>query len=456
MQNYGISPRTWPGLILAGLLLSAMSSPAAMAQASASLSTPGTTTSGEIGCAPSNNGTGHLVCGQFVGNTFQGVSWQAPAPPGGTLPNKAGVEASGKVDKTNTVALPSGQSEKFAPSCGPADDGTGSAVCMIMAVLSNETTDFYGISVYPPTSATPSPTLSLFSEPSSGTNKLTGTPVSALIGLPSCTAAGAAINGHGVVLCVLTVNSELFAIAFEPFSSTKTALTLLSSSTNYLGNPACAAAGFNTVAMCAIQQGSGLSGFAVSYSAAANSVSLVGSIKALGAASQAFTGSLSGPSCAVPNNVATPNTGTGTYPVTCTIVGSGATPNLFGITFDTQSVLTAYLALGTAPDAEADLGGWGNVISCSAPNVSGTDPTVACAANNLFASPASAAGLYAVKFDPRSGQKGALEGPFSQVPNGLNISCITLAIDANQITCGFTTGNANTDSTDAVNISFDP
>lgn len=421
-------------LALAGVLLIAIPSYPAMAQATASLSTPMPNAATSIGCAPSNNGTGHLVCGQFVGGAFTGVSWQAPAPPGGTLPNRPGIETSGKVDHTTTVSF-AGQTPS-APSCGPANDGSGSAVCMVTTRSTDGSANFFGVSFYPPTSAAPSPTLSLFS-----------TVAGATVSQPACTSAGAAINGHGVALCVLTTNGELVAIAFEPFSGTKTAVFLLSNPANFVGNPSCSSGGFNTTSMCAIQQGSGLSGFAVGYNPTANTVGLSAPITPLGSPSQPLADSAHSLSCAVPGNDPAPPIDIATYPVTCAILGQApqSTPflkPLLGITFDLTTTNTGYMPLGSSSGAS---------VSCTAPNVAGSSE-VACVALNLIT---TTSGLYAIKFDPRTKQQSPIEGPFP-VSNGIDISCITLAIDANQITCGVTTTSGRTLGTEGVNISFNP
>jgi hypothetical protein len=48
--------------------------------------------------------------------------------------------------------------------------------------------------------------------------------------------------------------------------------------------------------------------------------------------------------------------------------------------------------------------------------------------------------FYAVNFDPRTGQTSGLAGPFMPGINGEDLSCISLNIDTNQITCGGVTG----------------
>jgi hypothetical protein len=425
---------TSPFLFIAGMLLESASQPIS-AQGVTKFDTGGTTSSG-IACAPSNNGTGHLVCVQYIGSDIGGVSWEAPPAPGGS-------QAAGTIDHITPVAFASGQSAAFSPSCGSANDGTGTVNCVVYSRLPQvgvqaQPINAAGVGFYPPGSAAASPLLPLFSEPAS-----------ALVSLPTCTSADTNAPGsaHGVVLCAVAVNNQIYGVAFEPYTGTKTALTLLSPATGFSGNPSCASAPPSAVAMCAMEQGGGLTGFAFEYNAAGNKVSLVGSLQSLGA--NTFG---SDPSCAVPRNVTPPSGDGGAYAVTCAIVGSATTPNaLLGVTFDLQKAPTRYQTIATAPVGSSSSGFSGTwadrALSCASPNAGNPNNTIACVAQ---------AGLnfdlYAVNFDPRTAQTSGLAGPFAIDATGFNLSCISLNIDANQITCGATWRDGQLNGTGGFNI----
>jgi hypothetical protein len=97
MKKFKHAAAASPFFIVAGMFLQSVSQQAT-AQAITKFDTGGTTSTG-IACAPSNNGTGHLVCVQTIGSEIGGVSWEAPPAPGGN-------QAPGTVDHITPVALP--------------------------------------------------------------------------------------------------------------------------------------------------------------------------------------------------------------------------------------------------------------------------------------------------------------------------------------------------------------
>jgi hypothetical protein len=81
--------------------------------------------------------------------------------------------------------------------------------------------------------------------------------------------------------------------------------------------------------------------------------------------------------------------------------------------------------LGTAPDT----GQWGHSVGCAFSNDPNNLNLVTCAVLS------SSGAVYAIKFDPRLNQATGINGPFISGVNR-DLSCVTLAIDNNQITCG--------------------
>src|ERR1700723_1320637 len=99
-----------------------------------------------IACAPSNNGTGHLICAQNIGAEIGGVSWQAPPAVGGS-------GTAGTIDHITPVALASGQTTQNNPYCGSANDGSGNVNCIVYrknTSISGAPTNAVGIGFYPP------------------------------------------------------------------------------------------------------------------------------------------------------------------------------------------------------------------------------------------------------------------------------------------------------------------
>jgi hypothetical protein len=419
-------------LIVAGISLQFLSQPVA-AQTATSFDQPGTST-GAIACAPSNNGSGHMVCVQYIvgsgsSTSIGGVSWEVPPANGGNQP-------AGTLDFITAVAPPSGQSFGFVPSCAPANDNSGTADCIVYsrAGTSGAAVNILGIGFYPPTSAAASPLRALFT--------VSGSVVSSN---PSCTSANTKVGtpARGAAMCAIAVSGQIYGFAFEPYTNTATPMTLLSLETGFVGNPSCASAPGSAVAMCAMQQASGLTGFAFAYNPVNNTVGLVGSVQSLG--NNTFG---SDPSCAIARNVAAP-IGGGTYATTCGIVGSAVNPNpLLGITFDLKNAPTAYMTTATAPIGNLAFtsGTWQNRISCASPNAGGANNTIACVAiatTNFDA--------YAVNFDPRTGQTSAL---VNSSIGAAEPSCISINIDMNQVSCGALTVIASPPKTGGFNIAI--
>jgi hypothetical protein len=402
--------------------------------------TTGGVATGAVSCAPSGNGTGHMVCLEYsTAGLVIGLSWQAP--PG------AATETTGTV-VGDSLAQPSGV-PVGAPGCGPDLNGLGTTTCLVVS----ETTSGFalqGIAFYPPTdpqgtgTTTPSGFVTIATE-------LAGTH----IGNPSCASA----NSGGAVVCTININGQLYGVGLTPtingpqapqiptranpdtITLTASPLTLLLSGASVTGNPSCAAGdtGNQPVpVVCAVKEGNSLVGFALTYTTAA-----VASEDAISLGSMTFAGD---PSCAIPANG---QVGTTSFVATCGIV-SGTT--LFGLSFDpidaipassTSSRTTAFQSLGKAPDT----GSWTGSIGCAAikdlrrgvdpnlnhfPNASPNQNLISCAAIS------STDNIFEVTFDPRLPVSRGVAGPFGGNANA-NLSCLPLDIDLDNTYCGGTT-----------------
>jgi hypothetical protein len=405
---------------LAGAILIGLCQPVAAQTATL---TNGGVTAGAISCAPSNNGTGHMVCLEYsTSESLIGLSWQAP--PGATG------ETTDTVD-VDSLAAPGG-TLVGAPGCGPENDGLGTAACLVVSKTTSGSFTLQGIAFYPPTDdagkTTPSRLVTLATEPAD-----------AVIGNPSCTTAGAV----DAVVCAITINGQLFGIGFEPKNNINTALTPLLSGASVTGNPSCASAENDNAipAVCAVREGNSLVGFALTFTPPPTAAIAAEDAMPLG--SMAFVGD---PSCAIPANG---QVGATSFVATCGIV-SGAT--LFGLAFDPidaipssspSSHTTPFESLGSAPDA----GSWTGNLGCSGisdfrfgtptnanqfPNASPNQNLIGCAilssTNNVFEE----------SFDPRLPVSRGVVGPFGRNANA-TLSCILLAIDRDNIYCGGTT-----------------
>ncbi|MGB8842637.1 MAG: hypothetical protein WCC64_16380 [Aliidongia sp.] len=410
---------------LAVATLIGVSQPAA---AQTTILTSGGVATGAISCAPSNNGTGHMVCLEYsTSGSLIGLSWQAPPAAGGNT------ELVGKID-TVSLANPGG-TLVGAPGCGPENNNTGTIACLVVSKTSNGSFILQGIAFYPPAdiadTATPSGLVTLATEPAN-----------TVIGNPSCAAA----NIGGAVICAITINGELLGTGFEPktniFSApgntTTPALTPLLSS-NVTGNPSCTSGEAANPSDCAIREGNALVGLAVSFTPppSGSTVARIAAEDAVTMGSMSFAGD---PSCGVPPNG---QVGTTSFVATCGIV-SGTT--LFGLSFDPIDAIpasspashtTAFQSLGTAPD----IGSWTGSIGCSsfsdfrgatAPDISPTQNLIGCVPIS------STHNVFEVTFDPRMPVTRGMIGPFGANANA-NLSCLPLAIDRDNIYCGGTT-----------------
>jgi hypothetical protein len=367
---------------------------------------------GAISCAPSNNGTGHMVCLEYAGSgSLVGVSWEAP-------PAINGSEAPGTIDPLNPLATPAG-TPNGAPGCGSANDGSGAAVCLVVAKAGSGFT-FQGIAFSPPATATATSTL----------QTLGTAAASATIGNPGCASANTKIAGtagtFGAVFCALVMNGALYGVGFEPHTNTTTPLTALSLGTGFTGtftgDPSCAATAANTPGVCAVRMGNALVGFTLQFSAPNGNAGA--SVTAANAFSLGTTTVTSDPGCAIPANGKNAD---GTFTAICAAVSGNS---LIGIAFDPQDkTVTAVQTLGGPPDA----GTWTGSPSCA----STTDGRAQF--QNLVgcAIVSSTTNLFAATFDPRGPTSFGINGAFgSNAEAGL--SCLPLAIDADALYCGAT------------------
>jgi hypothetical protein len=261
-------------------------------------------------------------------------------------------------------------------------------------------TRFFGLALYPPPRA-PAPFLQL------------GSGAFTFNSDPSCT-----IGGGGKAICAVVANGQLFGIAFDPRTGFVSGggLQPLSFGANFTSNPSCTSVG-GGVAICAIRQGGGLLGFAFAF----NGISIQPvSAQQLGGSS--FS---SNPSCATPQD--------GSGQAICGILTGSGLNTLVGFAFDPR---TGFFR------------GFQNLVTAPAGSFGVPQPFVGnpgCAASNDPIAPnmvtcavvTSIGAVSGAKFDPRSGAQRLRT--IAGVPNVSRISsCITLAMDQNQITCVFT------------------
>jgi hypothetical protein len=355
---------------------------------------------GAVGCAPSNNGTGHLVCAQYsTSGAIVGVSWQTP--PGAPL-GPTGREPRGQIDPL--PLSPAGMALVGAPACGPANDGTGTVGCLVVSSAGGNYA-VSGVAFYPPTQTARSLALATV-------------PGTARISAASC-ASGNTQNGS--ILCVLVINDQLNAIGFEARSNVNTQLQALPLGNGFVGNPSCASAQGtgNVVSVCAIRQGNGLLGFSFDING------MLTAVQSLSLGTGSFLGD---PGCAIPANGKNTD---GTFTATCAIVGGGV---LLGISFDPQAgTLTGFQSLGAAGDG----GSWNGALGCaSVPDFRNAETANA----NLISCGAvsSKTNLFDVTFDPRGNVSRGLNGPFASGTTS-KPSCVALAVDADEISCAGTT-----------------
>jgi hypothetical protein len=371
---------------------------------------------GAISCAPSANGTGHMVCAEYAAaGALYGVSWQVPGTVGPPRQQQfhngqvvAVVEALNTVDPPQTLGSPAGPLQG-APSCGPANDLTGTAACLF---VSRGSTGFIlqGGAFYPaPTVVAPALV------------QLDTKPTAQAISNPSCASA----NSNGAVMCAIVVDNQLYGIGFEPRTGVNTRLTvLLPGTTGFTGNPNCSSPEGSLMATCAIRQGGGLLGFVLQFNPPSGgvsaSVTTAGSIQ-LG--SGAFIGD---PGCAIRGN--------GVTTLTCAIVSG---KNLLGVVFDpmAQTVLVG-LQSPQSLGLPSDGGAWTGEVGCAGPpdfrnGKSQNGNLISCAVVS------NTSNVFAVTFDPVAGRNLGINGPFAANINSVP-SCLPLAVDNDQINCGVT------------------
>jgi hypothetical protein len=379
---------------------------------------------GAISCAPSNNGTGHLVCLEYgSGGNLVGVSWEAPPAVGGS-------EAPNAVDPLSPVLPTPAGTPQGAPGCGPANDGSGSIVCLIVAKTSSGFT-FQGVAFNPFNTA---------NVPSSALQTLGTAATSATIGNPGCAATDTKIAGaggsFGAVFCALVMNGALFGVGFEPHTNTATPLTALSLGAGFTGTfagaPSCAPTAANTPGVCAVRMGNTLIGFTLLFNPPNGGAGA--SLIAANAVSLGATTVTSDPSCAVPENGKNADN---TFTAICGVI-SGNT--LLGIAFDPQDkTVTAFETLGGVPDG----GTWTGSPSCAFTN-DGLTPRAQF--ENLVSCGllSSTTNLFEVTFDPRGRQSFGINGPFGSKAE-VRLNCIEIAIDADALYCGATVASGASD-----------
>jgi hypothetical protein len=413
-----------------------------------------------LGCAPSNNGTGHLICAEELANTtaggsalLGGVSWQVPG-------NANPPEISGTVDQITSVDLLPNGPFTGTPSCAKTLDGTGTVICAVEGTNNG----LYGIAIHPqqpnPTVSSlvpllmPGQVLSFGVFPDGLTPCTTANPcnrVGAIASNPSC----AATEGR-MVICAVNVllqntvgaaNTTMVGLAFDPrlalapptgtTQGINPSIIILQNGTNVTSDPSCTDdvnptvnGGFGFAACAWVFQdnffGATATLFGASfdprahggnrpYNPGALTVS-ASSINGPGPMNFPTNGDLvfnGDPSCATPRDA--PNTGHSLGEITCAIgvgVGNGASSGtdtaLLGVTFNPVTRTTATLNLGLAPS-----GTWSGV-SCASPNdnlttfTHDTGNSVACVATTGTTNPTTnlttnSTTMYAINFDPRTG-----------------------------------------------------
>lgn len=355
-----------------------------------------------IGCAPSNNGTGHMVCLEYgLAGALIGVSWETPP----ARSNGVGTERAGTLDQLNPPLPNPAATPTGAPGCGPANDGSGTVSCLVVTVNSGGYF-LLGVAFYPPLN-TKTMVKNTQAELQLGTGPIA--PATATVGNPSCTGVS-----NGLVACAIVVNQQLYATAFDPRTGASTALTSLPLG-NVVGSPGCTSV---TVVVCAVRQNGGLLGFSFQYNPTTKVLGLVSSMLL---AAQSFTGD---PSCvAVADGQAN-----------CAILNGNS---LLGVYFNTQTgAVTGLQSLGAARDS----GVWSAGPGCGKTN----DGRANSKSLTTCAVVSSRSNVFYVTFDPRAHRKLGVSGPFSTGANGVP-SCLPLAIDADQLNCGaiMTNGTAS-------------
>ncbi len=423
-----------------------------------------------ISCTNSNNGTAHVICLEELSNPngnaplVGSVSWQAPNSPalGNTGAFNAPIEPNGTVDQATNISMPNGLLTG-TPGCANTADGTGTAICAVQGT--NNT--LYGIAIHPQPlgnlteAQTTSPLVPLLTPGQVLTNFHFGLPtgspctpqfpcnrVAAVGGTPSC----AGTEGNMVICGVLvllqsatgTSINDLIGIAFDPrqpASSTNPSILGLGNGTNFATNPSCASskdpAGVvnngKMFATCAIVFTENNFGATATLFGASFDPRSGYNRGALTVSASSFLSQ--DPSCAAPRD----NKGA----VICAIgvgfgptFGAGTSSTMLGVAFDPIGRTTTSMNLGAPPN-----GALWTSFGCASPVDANDTNSVACAAvtnNNQ---------IYAVNFDPRTGQDPVTKAApaFTPVtftdPNGANATlvtaptCVPENIIPNQISC---------------------
>jgi hypothetical protein len=392
--------RFWAPWIFLSLLLCATVSQSAWSQST----TLGKGTA--LGCAPSDNGTGHLDCLIYDIESVTGVSWLAPANanPANPAPMSLSIETA------DTFG---------APGCGPADDQKGVAVCVVMtskgvaigadAPRTAETLTLSGVAFYPP-SATKSAVVALGS-----VTTIVGTQTASFSSNPSCVSTQD--NAQGT--CAVIINGKVESVSFDPRTSTSSGLVLQPFGTGFSNEISCTDelvqlnaenAGW---ALCTVRNGTTLEGIAFNIAkGTADSISIT-----LGTVAPPANSSVVASSCTAPRDT--------TNVAICGVI-SGT--ELMGYAFDPRTnTMVGPKVLGPAPDT----GIWAPEVGCAFSNDVNFLGNVTCAAVS------SSGKVYAVEFDPRVAGTPTIRGPFLSGATS-SPSCVTLNIDTNQITCATT------------------
>lgn len=386
----------WVSIFQLTLAFAGVAGSCAIAQ---SVSLTPTVTATAIGCAPSGNGTGHMICVEYSKSpSLVGVSWEGPP----ALGSGPGTEPAGTIDTINPLGTAAGI-PVGAPGCATTFDGDGTVACLVVSAGTGGFT-LQGVALSPSTNIG-SPLLSLGTQPAT-----------AVVSNPSC--ATASINKNGVIVCAVVSNNQVYGIAFAARKNiVQTPLTSLALA-DVTGSPSCVAAPTHTTLICAVRQGGGLLGFSFAYDAANNTVDAVKSVS-LGA--QTFSGD---PSCALRADGA----------ASCAIVSGSV---LLGIDFNPATgAASGYQSLGSARD-----GTWTGAVACAPLNDFRNNSLAQVTPNpqngNLVgcAALSSTGKLYHVSFDPKAARTLGIDGPLAANFSS-SISCLELAIDVDQLYCG--------------------
>lgn len=387
-----------------------------------------------ISCAASSDLTGHMICAEIVNGLLYGVSWHTPP---GDRPGEVGPlpVGPGEVDELPPVPALGGRSISCAAAIGRNGDPSGTVIC---AMASGRTLYGYALS---PENHTSTELIRLGTAP---------TPFSTA---PSCASVLGVANGP--IICAITAGSKLYGIQFDPRpgsdffnSGIQEALPEENLVIDGAG-PACAAITIQGAAECAVTlTGGGL---------AAVAFDLKNLHKVVHLGRPAHSTGISAVSCA-----AGPPAGIG-----CAVLGKTDRPdghdkpdergdsNLFIIASDPQSTSPSFVSTGfkQIPGVRS-----GRNVSCAGSNDPDMSNAVSCAVEipeesiSFSKMPSAIKGL---KFDSVTLSTSGLQRTVFLRPfNRTAMSCISLFIDQNQISCGIATtaGSFGVDLTFAQNM----